>query len=67
MLVLGRNVGEGVFIGADLFVQVLKARGGAIRLGITAPAAVRIRRAELPAGRRPEPAPLGPAAGPKGG
>jgi carbon storage regulator len=69
MLVLSRNVGEGIFIGADVVVQVLKARRGEIRLGITAPAAVPIRRAELPAGRRPKPAPTGAAAdpGPKDG
>jgi carbon storage regulator len=67
MLVLSRNVGQGVVIGADVVVQVLKARRGEIRLGITAPTTVPIRRAELPAGRRAEPAPLGAAAGPKGG
>jgi carbon storage regulator CsrA len=67
MLVLSRNVGQGIVIGADVLVQVVKASRGAIRLGITAPAAIPIRRAEIPAGRRPEPPPSGAAAGPKGG
>src|SRR5262249_47773713 len=67
MLVLSRNVGQGVVIGADVGVQVLQAGRRGVRLGVNAPAAVPSRRADLPAGRRPEPAPLGPAAGPKGG
>ena len=64
MLVLSRKVGESILIGADVVVQVLEVRGGQTRLGISAPAAVPIRRSELPAHRRAQPAPLGPAADP---
>jgi carbon storage regulator len=51
MLVLSRNVGERILIGGDIVVQVLAIRGRETRLGISAPAAVPIRRAELPPNR----------------
>lgn len=47
MLVLTRKVGEAIRIGADVTVQVLEVRGGQIRLGLTAPAGVRILREEV--------------------
>jgi carbon storage regulator len=62
VLVLSRKVGESILIGADIVVHVLRIRGGETRLGISAPDAVPIRRSELPAKRRAEPAPLGPSA-----
>jgi carbon storage regulator len=65
VLVLSRKVGESIVIGSDIVVQVLRIRGGEARLGISAPDAVPIRRAELPPKRRAEPAPLGPAADPE--
>jgi carbon storage regulator len=46
MLVLGRDVGESVFIG-DVEVVVLKHNGKKMRLGIRAPKDVKILRAEL--------------------
>jgi carbon storage regulator len=64
VLVLSRKVGESILIGADVVVQVLEVRRGEARLGISAPAAVPIRRSELPAHRRAEPTPLGAAADP---
>ncbi len=48
MLVLSRKVGERVVIGENVIVQVLAVRRGQIRLGITAPTTVSIRREELP-------------------
>ena len=48
MLVLSRKVGERIVIGDTVVVQVLAVRRGQIRLGITAPASVPIRREELP-------------------
>jgi carbon storage regulator len=65
VLVLSRKVGESILIGADIVVQVLAIRHGKARLGISAPDAVSILRSELPAKRRAEPAPLGPAADPE--
>jgi carbon storage regulator len=65
VLVLSRKVGERILIGPDVVVQVLEARRGQARLGISAPAAVRILREELPAYRRADPAPPGPPAGPE--
>jgi carbon storage regulator len=73
MLVLSRKVGERILIGDNVVVEVLQVRGGHIRLGISAPAEVRIRREELPGpgpdqlerGRRvqpPGPSPLPPGA-----
>jgi carbon storage regulator len=47
VLVLSRKVGESIRIGA-VTVTVLGNQGGRLRLGITAPSEVRIRRAELP-------------------
>jgi carbon storage regulator len=60
MLVLSRKVGERILIGDNVVVQVLEAGRGRVRLGISAPSGVTIRREELllPASRR--------AAAPKG-
>jgi carbon storage regulator len=48
MLVLSRKIGERIVIGDTVVVQVLAVRRGQIRLGISAPASVSIRREELP-------------------
>lgn len=48
MLVLSRKIGERLVIGEGVVVQVLAVRRGQIRLGITAPPSVHIRREELP-------------------
>jgi carbon storage regulator len=47
MLVLTRKVGERIRIGEDVTVQVLEVRGGQVRLGLAAPADVRIFREEV--------------------
>ncbi len=47
MLVLTRKVGERIRIGDDVTVQVLEVRGGQVRLGLSAPADVRIFREEI--------------------
>jgi carbon storage regulator CsrA len=66
MLVLSRKLGEQVRIGSDITLVVLEVKGGRVRIGIEAPARVRILRKELhapPAGpgvaneRWPEPVP----------
>ena len=48
MLVLSRKLGEKVRIGDRIVVTVLKVQGSTVRLGIEAPAEVRVLRAELP-------------------
>lgn len=48
MLVLSRKIGERIVIGDNVVIQVLAVRRGQIRLGITAPTSVSIRREELP-------------------
>ena len=47
MLVLTRKVGEGLSIGQNIRVVVLEVKGGQVRLGIEAPAAMAVRRDEL--------------------
>jgi carbon storage regulator len=47
MLVLGRKPGESVRIGDDVFIKVVTARNGQIKLGIDAPEEIKIVRTEL--------------------
>jgi len=47
MLVLTRKIGETIRVGDNVRVQVLAIRGGQVRLGLTAPADVRIFREEI--------------------
>jgi len=47
MLVLTRKVGERIRIGDEVTLQVLEVRGGQVRLGLAAPAEVRIFREEI--------------------
>lgn len=47
MLVLSRRVGESVVIGDNITVTVLEVRGDVIRVGIDAPRAIPVHRAEL--------------------
>jgi carbon storage regulator len=47
MLVLTRNVDQSIVIGGNIRVTVLSAQGDKIRLGISAPDAVRVDREEV--------------------
>lgn len=47
MLILTRKLGEMIRIGDDVTVRVIEVRGGQIRLGVEAPASVRIYREEI--------------------
>lgn len=47
MLVLTRRIGEGITIGPDIRVVVVDIKGGQVRLGIEAPAAVQVHRDEI--------------------
>jgi len=47
MLVLTRKVGEEIFIGDKIRIKVIEASGTKVKLGIDAPADVRIFREEV--------------------
>jgi carbon storage regulator len=47
MLVLSRKSGQRLVIDDDIVITVLKVRGNQVRIGIEAPASVRIRREEV--------------------
>jgi carbon storage regulator CsrA len=47
MLVLSRKINEEIVIDGSIRVQVLQVKGKTIRLGISAPADVKILRGEL--------------------
>jgi carbon storage regulator len=47
MLVLSRKSGEAIHIGPGIRVSVLDIKGGRVRLGLSAPREVSIRRGEL--------------------
>lgn len=47
MLVLSRKEGESVRIGRDVVVTVVKLRSGRVKIGVSAPEAVKVLRSEL--------------------
>jgi carbon storage regulator len=47
MLILSRKVGEEVAIGNNIRLTVVEIRGNFVRLGLTAPKQISIRRQEL--------------------
>jgi carbon storage regulator len=47
MLVLTRKLDESIRIGDDIIIQILSARHGQIRLGITAPRDISVHREEI--------------------
>ena len=47
MLVLSRKVDQAILIGNDIQVTILRVEGNRVRIGITAPDDVAIRRAEI--------------------
>ena len=47
MLVLARKTSETVVIGEGITLEILQIKGGQVRMGITAPADVKILRGEL--------------------
>lgn len=52
MLVLSRMGRQGIWIGDDVYVTVLSVHRGRVKLGIEAPADVRVDREELRPTRR---------------
>ncbi len=49
MLVLSRKPGTCVVVGGNIRITVLEIRGGVVRIGIEAPAAVRVVRDDVAA------------------
>lgn len=47
MLVLTRRIDEEIVIGGSIYLKVLRIQGPVVRIGITAPASVRVARSEL--------------------
>lgn len=47
MLILSRRVDESLLIGDEIGIVVLEVRGGQVRLGVQAPAAIKVLRDEL--------------------
>ncbi len=47
MLVVSRKIGERILIGDKIAITVVKVSGGAVRLGIEAPAELPVMREEL--------------------
>lgn len=47
MLVLSRFIGEKLYIGDDVVIQVVSVRGDKVKIGVEAPAEVKAMRAEL--------------------
>ncbi len=47
MLVLARKVGERIFIGDNIIIEVIEAQWGTARIAFTAPPEVKIFREEL--------------------
>jgi carbon storage regulator len=60
MLVLSRKVNEKIVIDGGIVVTVVKIEGGQVRLGIEAPASIKVFRQEIQgkAGRTPSREPL---------
>jgi carbon storage regulator CsrA len=48
MLVLSRKPGESIHIGSDIVVTICENAGGRVRIGISCPRDIPIRRSELP-------------------
>lgn len=61
MLVLSRKVNERILIGENVVVTIVRVHGNVVRLGIEAPAAVRVLRSELV--DRPAPSSSPPSTG----
>ena len=56
MLVLTRTVGERILIGDDVEIIIVEIRGSYVKIGVEAPASLRVLRDELQGRERgPEP------------
>ncbi len=48
MLILRRKEGEGIQIGSDIMIKIVRMSEGSVRVGIEAPEDINIRRDEIP-------------------
>ncbi|MBQ1416866.1 MAG: carbon storage regulator [Selenomonas sp.] len=48
MLVLTRKANEEIMIGDNIVVSIVKVSGGKIKIGVTAPTEISVKRAEKP-------------------
>ena len=55
MLVLTRKPAELIHIGNDIVIKVIKTGKGTVKIGVEAPANVRVMRGELVANEKPAP------------
>ncbi len=56
MLILTRKAGQSILIGDNVTVEVLRVRGGQVRIGVRADKRVRVLREEIAGhGRSPSP------------
>jgi carbon storage regulator len=46
MLVLSRKIGERIYIGPGIEIAIVDVRGSKVRIGVEAPADIRVRRVE---------------------
>ena len=61
MLVLTRKAAETIRIGNDIVIKVIKTAKGTVKIGIEAPANIRVMRGELVEGEDVQPVPTIPA------
>jgi len=54
MLVLSRRVGESIVINGEIEITVLGVRGNQVKLGTTAPKAMKVNRAEIESKQKAE-------------
>jgi carbon storage regulator len=54
MLALSRKRGESIIVGEDITIVVLDIRGDKVRLGIAAPAEVKVFRTEIAPPKQPD-------------
>lgn len=47
MLVLTRNIGEGIIVGNDVIIKVFEIEGERVKIGIEAPKTTKVLRLEL--------------------
>lgn len=61
MLVLTRKAAETIRIGNDIVIKVIKTAKGTVKIGIEAPANIRVMRGELVEDEQVQPVPTIPA------